>query len=411
MALDPNIVSEPTTVFSFSQDDIEYVVSTDANEFTIFEIEADIYIKPDFGTSGFDSSNLVFTERKTKSETGREFNFSKPIDTYFKNIFEQIEADGSQTVQQTQYYAYVRIDFKSIDVLGDQTGNTVTRYINCLFGNTEINTKYIYEYIAQYGAFLTFQPDNTIVTFNTPFHFSWYNRLAGDFKVVVQITKLDNIKEIHDIYNFSAEHGTYHFGFQYNQVKTLVGGVDFKEVGFFIRTTGDVNRSTIRNFKLINTKDFSRSIVFENSLGGFDCIPTHGKTAQTLSFERTLNEFEEFIRNTETENIRSYVVNSGFFNYASADANLFASYVSQELLRSRNIYLLGKSNISEVRATNSEVQDYFDADFAPFFEIELTEIRKLKGFQQPTVILPPTGSEPESYFEEGFIEDDYFESI
>lgn len=192
---------------------------------------------------------------------------------------------------------------------------------------------------------------------------------------------------------------------------TAAAGDTFTAFDLFFRSLAHVNISNLRRFVVLGATRLDRTLIFENSVGGWDSLLIRGNIETGVIYERETASSSQFVRTTHTNRRHTYNINSGYVGLTSENPTQMANYIAHEVLASRQIYMRTQTNLVEIRIVSDSITKiYDDLDMLMSIEFNAQSVRIVETYTMPDIALPPAWApSQDNYFEDGYINPGYYE--
>jgi hypothetical protein len=216
-----------------------------------------------------------------------------------------------------------------------------------LFKQYESNGFTFYEKFVQEGRFLTWQPDNKIISQNDIEKLYFYNLSYTTVKIKIIVCYKDlRTDEIVRTYTgqtldtiIEINSGFYNSGIS----ETAENPVIYYDIS--LMNSSDVTISETRRYYIDRSYfPYTKKFYFRNSFGTFDCLRSVGLSEKNTEFDFAVNQYDlRKKQNVTSDTIQT--TNSGIINNFNKNTKQYIEYLN-ELFLSEEVYFVDEKNNS-----------------------------------------------------------------
>lgn len=389
---------------SFSNNPIVFEINTTLT--SAHKVKATINLYSDTKEKSLVFQYEVF---QSTDEAGNvSFDFQSYIHAYFQQVdsnFNLSQFDNGSLIK-SQLFGSLTVNFLVLDINNRPRESAQKWGYYIINGSTNKSTEYLLQHIQDKSVLLSFAPTLSISKLSGVF-VSYFNRTKQTVKLCATFTFAEGVKKTTWLSQHDLEAGVYDVYISYDQL-TGAAIEPFTTVDIYIRDAFNNNLSNQQTWlNDTSNQTLDRTVIFKNSIGGWDSIRLLGESEAKLKFTREATESNSLKKTSSITTERHYNIETGFLAATYENVELARNWIANDLGRSSKMYLKTPSELLEVRLLNEEILTSKDFDFLASIKLEFEAIRLINSFTHPELVMPPNDLTEEQYFNEGYLNKGY----
>ncbi|MEH0154031.1 SprB repeat-containing protein [Limibacter armeniacum] len=357
--------------FYFSRNPLPWQVQTDPTGKLDLQFQLDLYVETEYLTNQYEK--IITLIQPADSDGSSVFDLSRLVDRYIEAQPPSLEQTEVNREDQNflRFYVEQRERYGTPTVEGVITKSTVFYVLQGGGSFEAVAAQRFQDYINSTDRFFTWDINPRKTTPTTPQWLYYMSKSKSGFEVHVELFYTDGSSSTQKVLSQGNtrvfELHSIPSGYQQLNIDTLIqSGKTLKAYEVLVKNTQGITVSERYRYVMDNNhQQFELTMVYQNSLGGFNALRCTGKSAykvrtQTDEIERNLN-YDYKVIDGETEVVqkmgeRSITFSTGYLTKAEADS-------LQDFMLSRKVYLIRDGELLPVTIKDSTYKVAEDDDY------------------------------------------------